>query len=96
MSSPTKDSASTSSKPRKKRVPVDPNETPGQRFTRLAEMRVGTALKSINGIASLGNKSQYEYDDSAIEKIDQAVKASLQVAVDSLKRGTPAKSAFKL
>jgi len=82
--------------PRKKRTPVDPDETSRQRFLRLAQSRTGTALNTIKGIGVLGNKSQYEYTDEDVTKIESALNGSVQSAMKALRAGKPVKSSFTL
>jgi hypothetical protein len=62
---------------RKARKPVDPNETPAQRFVRLANRRVGKALNVLGHIASLGNRRQYEYSQEQVAKIKAALTAAV-------------------
>jgi len=64
------------------RNPVDPNETPAQRFRRLGGKRMNKALKAIGYVASLGNKRQYEYTDEQRNKII----AALVDAVDNVRQ----------
>lgn len=52
-----------------------------QKFVELAERRTRNAIKAIRVIAKLGNKSAYEYDDSDVRKIANA----LSKEVDALK-----------
>ena len=51
------------------------------RFVRLAESRTSNALRAIRTIAKLGNRSQYDFDESDIRKIA----AALTKEVDAMK-----------
>jgi hypothetical protein len=73
-----------------------PDETPRERFVRIVELRTGNAIESIRKLAPLGNKSQYEYDESDIEKIEGALTAAVKATVGALKTGKPSASTFKL
>jgi ribosomal protein L7/L12 len=43
------------------------------KFVELAENRTKNAIKAIRVIAKLGNKNAYEYDDSDVKKIANAL-----------------------
>ncbi|KCZ83526.1 hypothetical protein HAD_13019 [Hyphomonas adhaerens MHS-3] len=67
------------------------------KFVRLAENRVNKAIKDIQLIGNLCNKSAYEYTDEDVKKIFRA----LQEAVDGSKKryteiGSQSRSEFKL
>ena len=51
------------------------------RFVRLAEGRTSNAIRAIRTIGKLGNKAQYEFDESDIRKIA----AALTKEVDAMK-----------
>jgi len=59
-------------KARKKAANVPDNETKAQRFVRLAQARVGKALKAIELIGNLSG-SGYEYTPEQVEKITAAL-----------------------
>lgn len=48
-------------------------ESKRDRFVRLAESRTINAIRSIRTIGKLGNKAQYEFDESDIRKIASAL-----------------------
>ena len=48
-------------------------ETDRQKFVRLANARVNKAIKAIHLIGNLSNKSNYQYEDTDIEKIFRAL-----------------------
>jgi len=53
-----------------------------ERFIKVGERRVNNALKSINLIGNLANKSNYEYSLSEIKKIEKALKNELSNTMD--------------
>ena len=56
-------------------------ESKRNRFVRLAEGRTSNAIRAIRTIGKLGNKAQYEFDESDIRKIA----AALTKEVDAMK-----------
>lgn len=48
-------------------------ESPAERFKRLAVKRVSKAIKAMRAIATLGNKRQYEYTTEQVNKIVDAL-----------------------
>jgi len=73
------------------------SETKRDRFVRLAESRTSNAIRAIRTIGKLGNKAQYEFDESDIRKIAGA----LMKEIDAMKarmgdRGSRDKVEFKL
>lgn len=72
------------------------DETPRERFVRLAELRVSNSLDAIRKLGLLGNKSQYEYTEEDIAKIDTAVTKAKDAALTALKTGKPTQSSFSL
>jgi hypothetical protein len=72
------------------------DETPRERFVRLAELRVSNSLDAIRKLGLLGNKSQYEYTDEDIAKIDAAVSKAKESALTALRTGKPTQSSFSL
>jgi hypothetical protein len=81
---------------RKPRTPIDPNETPRDRFLRLAQARTGSALNTIKGIGVLGNKAQYEYTEEDVVKIETALNGGVKAAIAGLRAGKPVKASFTL
>ena len=49
-----------------------------QKFVELAERRTVNAIKAIRVIAKLGNKSAYEYDDTDVKKIANALNREVE------------------
>jgi len=52
-------------------------ENDREKFVKLAEMRVNKALKAIQLIGNLSNRSNYDYTDSDITKIFKALNDEL-------------------
>ena len=66
-------------------------------FVRLAESRVNKALKDIQLIGNLSNRSAYEFDEKDVRKIFVALQKSLENARSRFERAsTPSDNEFKL
>ena len=72
------------------------DETSRQKFVRLAGLRVGNAIEATRKVALLGNKSQYEYGNEDIAKIEQALYEAVEHAIVVLRSGRPSSSTFQL
>jgi len=70
------------------------NESKSEKFKRLAELRVNNALKSIQLIGNLSNKSVYQYDPSDARKIIRVLKNSITKLEKDF--ASSSKSNFKL
>lgn len=72
-----------------KKVTKSPQEVAaqkGQRFKKLANVRVNRALKSMTSIAALGNRKSYSYTDDEAKRIVDAIRAkadAVQAAFDT-------------
>lgn len=55
-------------------------ESDREKFIRLANKRVSNALKAIDLIGNLSNKSNYDYSDSDVVKIFRALNEEIQRA----------------
>lgn len=64
-------------KPRKKRVPVDPNESKGAKFKRLGSNRITKATKAIAAVGGLASRS-YEYSEAQAQFLIDTLKASVK------------------
>jgi len=53
-------------------------ESRKEKFKRLANIRVNNALKQIDLIGNLSNKSTYEYSDEEIRKIFSEIESALR------------------
>lgn len=82
---------------RKKRAAavIPANETAEQRFVRLAEPRVGKALKAVNAIGKLTG-SRYAYTSVQSVKIVDALKHAVNNLEKQFSGKTEAQRAFKL
>lgn len=57
-------------------------------FVRLAESRVNKALKDIQLIGNLSNRSAYEFDEKDVRKIFSALQKSLESARSRFERAS--------
>lgn len=81
---------------RKPRVSkVNPNETPRDRFTRLATARTNKAIKAIASIGKLNGKN-YAHTGEDVKKIEAAITSALESATVRLAGKSEAAEAFKL
>lgn len=67
------------------RKPVDPNETPEQKFQRLAKHRVTRCIKVIRGLGNLGGAG-YKSTDYQREKIREILNSELEAAMARMER----------
>jgi hypothetical protein len=70
------------------------NETPRQRFKRLAEKRTKAILDKIRVLSNLSNRTNYEYDEADVNKIFRTLEEELRIARAQFK--LPKKREFKL
>lgn len=61
---------------------VPENESKAETFRRLVPLRVNNAMDKIRIVGNLANRSQYEYTDAEVDKIE----AALQYALDDIMR----------
>ena len=67
------------------------------KFVELAEARVNKALKDMQLIGNLSNRSAYEYNEADIRKIFTALQRALDAAKSRFSRGSDGSSGvFKL
>lgn len=64
-------------KPRKPRQKAPENETPAERFRRLAKQRIPRAIKALESVAKLGGRG-YEYNTEQVNKIGADLTAALK------------------
>ena len=64
-------------------------ETDRQKFVRLATKRVNKALKAIQLIGNLSNRSNYEFNDRDIEKIFSTLSAQIKVCRERFQASGP-------
>ncbi len=55
-------------------------ETDREKFVRLANNRVSSALKAISLIGNLSNRSNYDYTEEDVTKIFRALNEGIQIA----------------
>ncbi len=80
----------------RKRTNIPANETPEQRFVRVANERVNRLLTGLKQLGTLGNPSQYKSKTEQRSQIGDALKASLERAMDSMNKGGEVTPEFKL
>ncbi len=56
-------------------------ETPRQRFRRLAEKRVPNAIKTIRLVGNLSNKSRYQWTSDDACKIAQTLREEVEIVI---------------
>lgn len=79
----------------KKGKNVPTNETPSQRFVRLANQRVNRILETNKQLSQLAGTA-YESSPEQVRKIEDALSQSLVRTIESLKRKTVVSQEFKL
>lgn len=57
---------------------TDAEESKRDRFIRLAESRTSNVIRAIRTIGKLGNKAQYDFDESDIRKIAAALAKEIE------------------
>lgn len=68
-----------------------------EKFIRLAERRTVNAIKAIRVLAKLGNRSAYDFDDSDVKKIVNALHREVEnLKAKMLTRGNRELVEFKL
>lgn len=73
------------------------SESDRQKFVRLATARVNKAIKSIQIIGNLSNKSNYSYEDSDVDKMFRALNAEIKSCRSKFESSTsPSNSTFTL
>jgi len=74
------------------------NETDRNKFVRLATKRVNNALKAIQLIGNLSNRSNYDFNDHDVEKIFSALATETRICRERFKMSgtTKNKSGFNL
>lgn len=72
------------------------NETKEDRFKRLAELRVNSALDKIRLLGQLSNRGNYDYTDEQVEMIFKAINKALVETKAKFREGTKEKNRFTL
>jgi len=72
------------------------HETKGEKFKRLAEMRVQKATWSIQSVGKLANKYNYDYDDADAQKILRHLQSELDEVRKKFTNNQKRKQRFSL
>lgn len=72
------------------------DETPHDKFRRLAEARVNRALGDIRLIGNLSNRNNYDYTSEEIDKIFKALDSELKQVRMRFLEGARKESEFRL
>lgn len=67
------------------RKPADPNETPEQKFVRLARHRVTRAIKVIRSLGNLGGAG-YKSTEAQRQKIREVLESEMETAFARMER----------
>ena len=67
---------------------VGMSETDREKFVRLATARVNKAIKAIQVIGNLSNRSNYSYDQADVEKIFRALTAEIKTCRQKFEAGS--------
>lgn len=91
--------ANTATKPaegktKRKRAPIDPNESRDMRFMRIARPRVKKALKSIKLIGNCFNRGSYDFSPEQGEKIILALEDEIKVLRSKMKEADKSEPDF--
>ncbi len=54
------------------------NETPEERFKRIAEVRTNAVLEKVRILGNLSNRQMYSYSEKDIDKIFQAINSQIK------------------
>lgn len=72
-------------------------ETDRQKFIRIANRRVNNALKAIQLIGNLSNRSNYDFNEKDVEKIFSALTAAMRTCRERFQvSGPKSKTGFTL
>lgn len=75
---------------------VTTEETPHDKFRRLAESRVNRALNDIRLIGNLSNRNNYDFTSEEVEKIFRALDSELKQVKARFLEGARRESEFRL
>lgn len=75
-------------------TPID--QTPRERFVRLAQTRTGKAIVDLTRIQALANRNTYKYDQTDVDEIEEALLKKLHETITSLRAGKVSAAAFTL
>ncbi len=74
---------------------ANPNETPEDKFKRIANLRVTNAIKKIKMIGNL-SASAYKYSDEQIDKIISSLRQTIDEVEAKFKKGSKKADSFSL
>ena len=74
---------------------ANPNETPEDKFKRIANLRVPNAIKKIKLIGNL-SASAYKYSDEQIDKIISSLRQTIDEVEAKFKKGSKKADSFSL
>jgi len=74
---------------------ANPNETPEDKFKRIANLRVPNAIKKIKLIGNL-SASAYKYSDEQIDKIIAGLRQAVDEIEAKFKKGSKKSDSFSL
>lgn len=74
---------------------ASPNETPEEKFKRIATLRVPNAIKKIKLIGNL-SASAYRYSDEQIDKITAGLRQAVDEVEAKFKKGSKKTDSFSL
>ena len=67
---------------------VEITETRADKFTRLARQRMNAALKRLRLLENLANKTQYEYSEEQVERIEDVLNEAVARIIDPMRANT--------
>ena len=74
---------------------ANPNETPEQKFVRIATLRVPNAIKKIKLIGNL-SASAYKYTDEQIDKVISGLRQAVDEIEAKFRKGSKKPDSFSL
>lgn len=86
-----KPAAPAGEKPKREKK-ARPDETPRQRFERVAGMRVGNAIAKVELIANISNARTYDYTEADIVKAEAALTAAVEASFAAMRQGLAKKA----
>ena len=75
---------------------ADKNETPNDKFKRVASARTQKIIDMIELLGNCSNQYVYEYSQDEVEKIFSAIETELEIAKDKYKGKGKTKERFTL
>lgn len=69
------------------------NESPRERFVKLANARTSKAIQTIDLLSNLAAPARYEYTDEDVEKIQKVLTERVEVTIRALRDRKPPRGA---